>query len=483
MRRLPLLLAVLLLAGTLRAQIAVFPFEDLTLGLNGVNFKVSRMVAKRLEDMGLYVVYPEQVVGLLSEYRVMWTGWVDRVTADRISRRFDARYILLGTVLEYDPKRFAFGVSLRILDVGDYRIVWTSRTFFSEEDKISFLGIGPKGWEFFLAEALDRLLARMPAEELKAVAKAPVMDVSRAIVSPKYSRPGQEVVCKVKAEVSGKQPNKVIFEVEKVGEVVAKREGDFYVAKWISPDVEGRFGVSIEAIWGKKLRKRMFVASYYVDKTPPVFNMKLMGAVNIKGKLVVAKKMAVGLEFERREPIKRWRFRVLSEDEGGGKEVVSYVSMGEAPSKFVWNEETESGPIGNGEYVVELTLWDRAGNSYTESRKVYVVRNLADLVVKAYQEADGIRMKIKLANFPLPISDWRVAVWSEDGEIFDEKAGEGMPREVKFSLKADGNRKLFYTVELMDESGNWWKVDRKPLVLTKVGVKERKKGSGWVDDF
>ncbi len=472
-----------ILPRLLYAQIAVFPFEDLSKDLNGVNLKISRIIAHRLKEQGFSVVGPDEVVDFLSRHHVMWTGWVDRVTADRVKRELGAQYILLGSVLEYDPVGFRFGLVMRMVDADRYRLVWADKVFFSNEDRITFLGLGEKNWDFFLSSAVEKVLSRMPQEVLRVLAKIPVLDVARVSVMPRYAGPGDKVVCRAKVEVSGAEPEEVFFVIDKVGRVLARREGDFYTASWIAPSEEGRFGVALEARWDGSfnIKKRLFVTTYYVDKTPPVFSMKFFGVKKLKNMPVMNGYVKIVPFFKKKEPIKRWLLKVIYKGEEQ-KTVLFYSSMGDIPPWLIWRGKSSSGALENGRYEIELTLWDRADNSYTARREIIMVKGIDTLNVKAYKEEKGIRFSISLGNYPLSLSDWRLVLWSEDGAVFYEKEGEGMPQEVFFHVKYDEQRKFYYTLELVDEAGNRWKIKRKLLVITKA-KKEKKKESGWVDDF
>ncbi len=482
------LLLVLVWAGVVCAQIAVFPFEDLSRDLNGVNIKVSRIIAHRLEEQGFSVVGPDEVIKFLSKHHIMWVGWVDKVTADRIKRELGVQYILLGSILEFDTQWFRFGLVLRMVDAEDYKLIWAGRAFFSDEDKITFLGLGEKSWDFFLSSAVGKVLSNIPQEVLRNLAKAPVVDVARVVVTPRYARPGENVVCKAKVEISGAEPEKIFFVVDRVGRIPARKEGDFYTADWTAPAEEGRFGVSLEVWWDGAFstKKRLFITTYYVDSTPPVFRMKLLGVKNINGEPVVARYVKIVPVFEKKEPVKRWSFKITYKgDEEKGEEartVLFYSNMGDLPPWLVWRGKSASGLLKNGRYEIELTVWDRADNSYTVRKEVVLVRRIESVDVKAYKEENGVRFEVRVENYPLAISSWRLALWSDDGAVFYEREGSGVPKDVVFPVNPEKGRKLYYSLELVDEAGNRWKLDKRPLVITRVKIK-KKKESGWVDDF
>ena len=482
MKRFILIVIFLIWSGYCFSQVAIFPFEDLSKSLNGVNFYLSSLVSQKLKDKGYSVVGPDKVADLLARYRVMWTGWVDRITAERVKRELNCQYAILGTVLSNDPERFAFGFTLRMLDLDRYKLVWSRVVFFSKRDNISILGLRKKSWDDFLKESVDKVLSDIPPEILKSMMKAPVMDVYGVDIN-RYVKPGEEVECKVRVEVSGLSPHNVFFVVDGIGRIPAKKKGHFYICEWTAPQREGRFGVTLEAFWDGTLniKKRFFITSYYVDSTPPKFKLKLIGVRKFKGKVVVNKYVEIMPLFKRREVIKRWLFEVVSDDEK--KVVFSYSSMGDIPEKLFWRGQTFTGYAPNGNYTLRLVLWDRAGNSYKDEREVLLVRKLDNIEVKAVSLESGLKLSVSVKNYPILFSNWRIVLWDDSGSLFYEKEGEGLPSQIVLPIKHTGKSKLFYSLELIDEAGNHWRFRKERLIFTKAKSRKQQKASGWVNDF
>ena len=86
-----LMTILVMFPGPSEAQIAVFPFEDLTRGVAGINMEISSHVAEVLREMGYQVVPPERIVTFLAANRLRWTGWSDQVTARKVEDELKAR--------------------------------------------------------------------------------------------------------------------------------------------------------------------------------------------------------------------------------------------------------------------------------------------------------------------------------------------------------------------------------------------------------
>ena len=484
MKKLVVFLTIIVL-NTGYSQVAVFPFEDLSRGINGINMEIPCKIAQRLKERGFSIVQPEEVVKFLSKYHVLWTGWIDRVTADRVKRELNSQYALLGTVLEFNPKTFSFALTLRMLDLEDYKPIWSYSTFFSKEDNISFLNLRKRSWDTCLTHLIDEVVSHIPSEILRFSSRAPVVDVSRCFITPRYAKPGTRVSCRIKLESSGPSPDRLVLKVEKVGEVPIKKEGSFYEASWIAPSNEGRFGVSLEISWKGFKKKRIFLGTYSVDKTPPSFHLKLSGIRHVDGLPVMRDYVKIIPSLRRNEDVDRWRLEIDSEESNSTKKVLSVSSSGYIPPWFVWRGQTGKGSVPNGRYTIRLTVWDKAGNSYTDEKSLLVINNIGDIQVDAYKSGKDILLKLRLRNYPIGLRGWRITLWSEDGELFQEKSGDSLPDMVKFpGLISRPLKEIYCLVELVDKAGNRWAFRRGPLKLKVFsGVKSRKKGGGWVSDF
>ena len=469
------------------SQIAIFPFEDLSKGVNGINMEISQRIAQNLRRRGYSVTWPREVANFLSRHHIMWTGWVDRVTADRIKRELNSQYALLGTVLEYNPKTFSFALTLRLLDLEDYKLIWSYSAFLSKEDNISFLSLRKRTWDSCLTHLMDMVVSNMPPEILKLSSKVPIVDVSRCLITPRYVRPKEKVSCRIKLESSGSDPDSVVLKVEGVGEVPLEKKGEFYEASWKSPETEGRFGVTLEVSWYGLKRKRIFLGTYFVDNTPPSLHIKLLGVRDIGGIPIMKNYVKIVPSIKRNEVIDRWCLEIVSRGKEGDKKVLSVSNAGYIPPWFIWKGQTGKGTVPNGRYLIRLTVWDKAGNSYTDEKEILVVNSIGNPQIDIYKDGKkDILLKVRIKDYPIGFKSWKITLWSEDGEFFQEKSGESsLDDTIRFpGLSSEPSKRLYCLVELVDEAGNRWVFRKGPLKPKKlVKVKTKKKGGGWVSDF
>ena len=119
-----------------QAKILIFPFEDLSKGVNGINFEIPSQIAQVLKDAGIDVVAPEKMLNFLAYNRIRWTGWIDRITAIKAARTYRADLIMIGTVTELNKETPALGVTVSLLRTKDYKVLWTNTAVFSSKEEV-----------------------------------------------------------------------------------------------------------------------------------------------------------------------------------------------------------------------------------------------------------------------------------------------------------------------------------------------------------
>jgi len=119
-----------------------------------------------------------EVLAALRDLRVRYTASLSNEQIQALGERLGARYLLLGTILECGtaPTRDgpvpAVGVSLRLIDVGTRRLVWTDAHIRTGEDREGVFGWGRE-------ESFERLVTGTATEMFDQLRKE-ALDPSRA---------------------------------------------------------------------------------------------------------------------------------------------------------------------------------------------------------------------------------------------------------------------------------------------------------------
>ncbi len=464
-----------------QAQIIVFPFEDLSKDINGVDVIVSEKVAEAIENLGAQVIHPTKVIDFLAENRIRWVGWVDRVTAHKAAERFGADLILLGTVTEFQENPPSLGISLRLIRVPGYQVIWSRTVAISGKEEVSLFDIRPLKIEKAMNKAVTALVSRIPDEIGRNIFSKPEIEISDVFINHKRVRGNEEVECAVHIELSGPFPSELFF-VWNGHKIAAVRQDHVYVARWRAPEKEGRYAVEFVARWpALSLERKFFLTNLIVDNTSPrVTLLAVKGKETSKG---IAFKQDVFLvpSLERPEPIARWVFEIVSEN--SNQIVVHEENLGDLPLRFVWRGIDANGqPLPNGRYQARLKVWDFAGNTALAKREILLVKTPPQVDLYAKRWAGKIYLDFKIGSHPLPISFWHLEVWSKDGDLIGQFEGEGNPR----TITIPDMRGLLYSLEVCDDLGNRFIVHSKkiePSIWQAAKKKKEEREEGWVEDF
>ena len=147
-------------------RVALLPFENLS-GRNDAGERLSRAFLGELGARGtIETGAPGDGEAAMAEYRIRSTGLMTTDQVPPLASRLGARWLLSGTVLEYAAVRTpdgevpSVGVTLRLLDGLDGRVVWSALKVRTGEDRETVFGWGRE-------VSIDRLAARLAADMLK----------------------------------------------------------------------------------------------------------------------------------------------------------------------------------------------------------------------------------------------------------------------------------------------------------------------------
>lgn len=463
------------------AQIIVFPFEDLTQDVNGVNFSVSQEVAQALEERGFKVIPPDQVLDFLAENRIRWTGWVDRITAIKAARKYNANLILVGTVTEFRRENEPIlGLTLRLIRAPDYKVIWSRTKALSSKEEISLLNLKVFNSEKIMAKVVNSLIDQLPEELQQGLTQPPEIEIADIFLNPRRVQGDHFIECAVRLDVSGPSPEEVFFLWDKY-KIRAFKENSLYVAKWKAPRKEGRYPINLLVRWPNLgIKKELFLSSFIVDNSPPRIKLRCIFGKKLPEGIAFSRFITLVPSFERPEPIARWVFEITSEK--NHRVVIHEERPGHLPESFTWRGIDLGGHfLPNGRYKAKIIVWDLAGNRAEAEKELLLVKGAPPVSVVAKEWSEKIQIDLHLGEHPLPISFWRLELWDKDGNLLGEYEGEGKPKLITIPKRDN----LFYSLDVQDTLGNRLYVRYKKLkpIILQASEEKKRAEKKWVDDF
>lgn len=226
-------------------SVAVFPFEDLSLGNNGVNLEFTSSIASQLREQKIIVISEHTVQSYMARNRIRWVGYLDSESILKANKEFAADYILFGTLLKKQPYSHlslpSFGITLFLVSTHDAQTVWSYSKGISRSDVQNLLGIAePKTEDELLALLVKDVFAAWPDTldfaNKQTTARAEIENVT---LLPKFVQPGGIVKCTIRLrqsdflespEVLVKAGNKIYFAKE-------NGNGRQYEVSWQGSDI------------------------------------------------------------------------------------------------------------------------------------------------------------------------------------------------------------------------------------------------------
>ncbi len=470
-------------------KIAVFPIQDISRGDEGVNWQLTDQFSRDFEAMGLDVVSRDTIISFLARHRIRALGSLDTYSIQRAQRDLAVNLILLGTVCQQQPQPSpGLAVVASLIRTDDGQTIWSNSVALSDVDTRRILGINePTSLNDLYPLLTKDILATWPSDITATAGKMQPVDLQSTWLRPTYIHSGQEVQCSVRLRMSWEPKNRpqVIF---KVGDRVLKAEESiaegFFDLTWREDGPEGRYPVTAVILWPDGKKETILLGTYFVDNQPPDLELTLKGftlndKTTFRDRLLIIPRLRVG------EPLTQWRITFAN---SSGKTLLSQDGAGPPPEKLFWRGQDEEGhSFPEGDYLITMKVWDRAGNMGESSKMVTV--HLGAPKVKVTAKIVDKNLVIDLEHEgQVPIAFWRldlrVAATSASLKLAE---GTSMPTHVSMPLPADlGNNAIVGKLIVQDILGNKTKLsiaDIMALTRPKTEEKEKDQESGWVEEF
>lgn len=510
-------LALLLLLGSRcpvhAISVAVLPVDDLSSAYNSESQAMTEFLRHEVGKRGLTVVRKEAVTGFMSARRIRQLGILQ--TQDVIAARPDmqADFVLLGALCQQNETSAAIGMTISLLRTSDGKTIWTSSKGVSLVDEQRFMGIkAPATMADLLPILASSLFTSWPDElnfssgpamaknQSQGVAKQhATLEVDSVFFSPKYVRPGQEVNCTIRFKgKNDRDMSKVFVKVGNRIHSASSEDGLYYQVAWVgSDDKKGGQPLQVamnatdpsvvSGVWSgdqrdadypvslilegpSGTRHESYLGSYVVDSLAPAVSFKMQGK-RINEILSFRTELPIAVLFKRSEPISQWEFAVTAQD---GEVLLQEKGSDQPPANFVWRGQNSRNLRADaGLYEISLKVWDRAQNMGVVTEKVQLLAANPGLNLAVAGKEERIQATLTALD-GVPITSWRMELWSADSAMLKTYVGESLPVRITLPRFADtvDKDKIECVLQVRDSLG--MKATRKiPNLLAQVVLEDQ----------
>ena len=471
-------------------SIAVFPLLDLTKDTNGVNMPLTDYLRRQTEMQVNKVIADQDIMAFMIRHRIRTLGKLDTVAIERARNEIGADLILLGTVCQLQKAPSAtVSLSLQLIRTSDKKTVWTTTKDLNQADLQSLLALSdPETLDDLFDVYFPSLLDSFPLDIDTNVETKEKLNIGSIVLRPEYVQPGQTVHCRVRLnEIRQTGNNEDGREVSiRVGgamyPAVIDEEEKFITASWPAQDIAGAYPVALVVKWPSGQQEETIFGRYQVDVIPPDLKMYLIGP-EVDGRATFNRFLTIMTTMADPEPISKWTVAVFDKDD---EPIVFQEEAGQVPKRITWNGFTSRGiPAQDGDYLIRIIVWDRAGLSGTAEHMVSLRRTPPEVSLDV--EKQDRHLKIAMENsVATPLLYWWLRVYEDGGRIVKTADGDNFPATVTLELpeKIDSS-KFELLLEALDVLGN--KVRRKVDDLVALTAKEQDQDteteSQWLEEF
>lgn len=472
--------------------IAVFPLQDLSQGRNGINLDITDYFIKKIETSGTRVIGLNTVIAFMSHNRIRSSGELETYYINLVREELRASYVLLGTVVQNkEVPILSLGLILHLVRTYDGRTVWTYVNTLSSADFRKLLEVGePRSIEDLLFILSDDIMSQWPGDKLIRE-EHPTASIDSVILRPEYVTPGGEMFSSVNLRnlwAAGRVP-KVFFKADdQIYSASPSPDGNTFKASWIASEKDGRFPVTLILEWPLYGRTETFqVGSYVVDGVPPLIAVDLKGESLQKELPVFRDEVIVVPRRLIRKPIVRWHISFRNADD---MVIVSQTERRELPEVLVWGRRNSFGGIEiEGEYEVELEVWDQAGNSASTTSRFELNNRLPAATLAAEKKGQEVLVDIN-SRGKVPLAFWRMEMWSKEGRLLKTAEGTDLPVQIGIELQdTDEVQDIEGKLVVEDILGNRAKQSFANLLRppepekTEGAIIEETTTKSWVEEF
>lgn len=499
-----LLFFIIFISKIASAQIVIFPFEDLSSSDYGINFEIPENIAKKLSKEGFQIVPPKEVIPLLIKLRKPNFFQLDFTLLREVYEKFDAQYILLGSIGNLQKEPPAISMVVKLVDVSTGKIVWGKSVSFSSEDFISFLSLKKADYESMMNKVYETLFSNFKAPLANIKKITPNVDIQEVVFNSRYVQSNKTVECIVKMAFSGPSPSFIGVEVEDnngkrlipLNKYINERN---YIAFWKAPEKEGKYSVVLVVTWDNEweITKRIFIGRYYVDNTPPNLNLVIKGAKKKDEKILVKDILEIIPEVVGNgnsnfigigNGVSKWQIEIYSKDKN--TLILKEAYPGELPKFLTWYAKGKMNTLPPGDYLIKFKVWDLAGNQNEVEKEVLLITDPPTPQVIVYEGKEKNLMEIEINKNFIPFVRVYLEIFNKNGKKIAEIKKEGAPFEdMKKEIIFDKNdiedlNTLYYNAIIEDELKN-----KKILKRAFVIVKKAEEGpmratfKTWIDEF
>jgi len=424
-------------------KVAVFPLQDLSQGDDGVNWPLTDQLGLALTEKGFEVLSRQTVISFMARHRIRALGNLETYAIRQARKDLDVTLLVLGTVCQQQTKpRPGVAVVISLIRADDGQTVWSNSIDLGETETRHLLGVHePQSLDDLYPLLTKKILATWPADISVDAEKMQPFDIESTWLRPVYIHSGQEVQCSVRLRIpwSPKNRPQVLF---KVGKRILQGEESiakgFYDLTWREDGPDGRYPVSIAIQWPDGRRKIILLGSYFVDNQPPELELELKG-FELEGKTTFRDRLLILPRLKVREPLTRWHIN-FSDSEG--KSLLSQDGSGAPPERLFWRGQDNSGRLfPEGDYLLTMQVWDRAGNMGQGSKMVTVHRKAPKLTVAAQIIKQELIVDL-LNEGTVPVAFWRLDM--RIGTEIPLKLAEGttLPAQISIPVPQDLTGKI-----------------------------------------
>lgn len=470
-------------------SLAVFPLLDLTKDANGVNLPLTGYLRRQAGKLGNTLISAKEIMAFMVRHRIRTLGRLDSQTIAEARKELGADLILQGTVCQLDQAPSAsVALSLQLIRTCDGRTIWTTTRALSLDDLQGLLALsGPKTLAGLFKVYFSTLLASFPGKINQTVPVGERLTLSSIILRPEYVQPGRKVECRViiSAPSRIKPGSKISVQVgDQVYPAVLNEEKYGITASWPAQRAAGTYQVTLVVKQPSGRRETVILGRYHVDSAPPSLVMHVVGK-ELDGLVTFSRSLAIITTMPDPEPLDRWTISVFNKN---NETIVYQEAAGQVPERINWNGYTGGSiPAPDGEYLIRITAWDRAGLTASVEQKVSLRRTPPKISLNV-EKIDG-QLRLALADsVATPVSFWWLRIYQDGGRVVKAAAGDHFPADVTVALPEHaGGSKFELMLVAQDVLGNRTRRKVKDLLALTAKAQQvqqqNETESQWLENF